>query len=118
MPAPRRVPDPDPLYTPTQLADLWGCSRSYLYLLLRDGRLPSVQIGRARRIRASVADAYLDAHTLYASPAEARADHELQAAARRLVAVTRERQGLPPTLDGAAVLDRLAAILDAEPEAS
>lgn len=38
------------LLTPEQAAQRLGCSRSYLYGLLRSGELSSIQLGRLRRI--------------------------------------------------------------------
>lgn len=40
------------LYTPEEAAGSLAIGRTKLFELLRDGTLPSVQIGRARRIRA------------------------------------------------------------------
>lgn len=40
------------LYTPEEAALALGISRSTLYLLLSDGRLPSVRLGTRRRIEA------------------------------------------------------------------
>lgn len=51
----------DRLVTPAELAVRWGCSRQHVYNLMSAG-LPSVRLGRARRIRLDDADDYLDAH--------------------------------------------------------
>ena len=38
------------LYTPVQAARVLGVSRSQVYVLMKDGQLGSVHIGRSRRI--------------------------------------------------------------------
>lgn len=40
------------LFTPIQVAKIMQISRSQVYVLLRSGALPSVSIGRCRRIPA------------------------------------------------------------------
>jgi predicted DNA-binding transcriptional regulator AlpA len=50
------------LVSPRQLAELWGCSRAHVYVLMGQG-LPSLTLGRARRIRLSDADVWLDERT-------------------------------------------------------
>lgn len=37
-------------YTVEETAEIWGMSKSSLYLMIRDGRLPAVKIGEALRI--------------------------------------------------------------------
>jgi len=46
------------LYTPEEAAGSLAMGRTKLFELLRDGTLPSVQIGRARRIRACDLEAF------------------------------------------------------------
>ncbi len=41
---------PPLLLTPEQAADALGVGRTYVYALIRDGRLGSVTLGRSRRI--------------------------------------------------------------------
>ncbi len=50
--------DPGRLLTPNDLAERWSCSRAYVYKLLDEG-LPSLKLGRSRRIRVADADAWL-----------------------------------------------------------
>jgi len=38
------------LFTPVQAAKIMGVSRSHVYVLMNQGRLDSVSIGRCRRI--------------------------------------------------------------------
>lgn len=38
------------LFTPAQAAKIMGVSRSHVYVLMNQGRLDSVSIGRCRRI--------------------------------------------------------------------
>jgi excisionase family DNA binding protein len=38
------------LFTPVQAAKIMGVSRSHVYVLMNQGRLSSVNIGRCRRI--------------------------------------------------------------------
>lgn len=37
-------------YTVEETAEIWGMSKSALYVMIRDGRLPAVKIGEALRI--------------------------------------------------------------------
>lgn len=113
---PRRLPS-EPLYTVSQLAELWGASRSHIYNLVRSGRLASVAIGRTRRIRASAADQFLNENSVYVTEAERRADAELRTATQRLIATSRAAQGLSPRVDDVAVLDRVAEIVTSTPVA-
>jgi excisionase family DNA binding protein len=46
------------LYTPEEAAGSLAIGRTKLFELLRNGTLPSVQIGRARRIRAGDLEAF------------------------------------------------------------
>ena len=39
------------LLTPDQLADRWQCQRTHIYRLAREGKLPSVKLGRLYRFR-------------------------------------------------------------------
>jgi excisionase family DNA binding protein len=58
---------PDPLLlSPGQAANALGISRTTLYGLLMSGVLPSVSVGRLRRIKASDLDAYIS--TLLPAP--------------------------------------------------
>ena len=57
----RHGADSEPRFiTAAELADRWGISRQHVYNLLRQG-LPSVTIGRARRFRTDVVDAWIEA---------------------------------------------------------
>ena len=42
---------PQGLMTPEQLAAYLGCGRTYAYELLRTGEIPSLKVGRLRRVR-------------------------------------------------------------------
>ncbi len=48
------------VYSVAQAALLLGVSRSRLYELLASGEIPSIKIGRLRKIRAEALDDYLD----------------------------------------------------------
>ncbi len=48
------------VYSPAEAAEQLGICRATLYKLLTDGTIPSVKIGRSRRIRAEALTAYLD----------------------------------------------------------
>lgn len=51
------------MYTIAEVAALWGYSRDTIERLLRTGELEFVKLGeRRRRIRASVIEAYVEAH--------------------------------------------------------
>ena len=39
------------LMTPEQVAAYLGCGRTYAYELLRTGEIPSLKVGRLRRVR-------------------------------------------------------------------
>jgi excisionase family DNA binding protein len=47
------------LYTPEGAAEMLGIGRSKIFELLADGSLPSVRIGRSRRIPAAALEAYV-----------------------------------------------------------
>lgn len=53
------IHDPGVLLRPDRLAERWDCSRQYIYDCMSRG-LPSVKLGRARRIRVADADAWLE----------------------------------------------------------
>jgi len=50
LPAPQRRSTPPLLLTPAEAADSLRLNRSTIYELMGQGRLPSIRIGRARRI--------------------------------------------------------------------
>lgn len=54
-------PDLDPLrlYTPEEVIDRLRIARARVYALIKSGELPSVKIGRSRRIRSSDLAAYI-----------------------------------------------------------
>jgi excisionase family DNA binding protein len=47
------------LLTPEELADYLKCSRTYAYQLLRLGEIPSLKLGKLRRIRRADAELYV-----------------------------------------------------------
>lgn len=47
-------------YTPAEAAEIMGVGRATVYRYLTDGTLPSLKIGRARRIRAEALHGFLD----------------------------------------------------------
>jgi excisionase family DNA binding protein len=47
------------LLTPEEAAGRLRIGRTFIYALLREGVIPSVKIGRARRVRAADLDAYV-----------------------------------------------------------
>ncbi len=49
------------LLRPEEAAQRLGLSRSVVYELMSDGRLPSIRIGRSRRILAGALAAFVDA---------------------------------------------------------
>jgi excisionase family DNA binding protein len=56
----RRRPSAAPiLYTPEQVADALGVSRSKVYILLSSGQLRSVRIGGSRRIPVDAVDEFV-----------------------------------------------------------
>ena len=50
----------DPLLTPEELAQYLNCGRTYAYRLLAVGEIPSLKLGKLRRIRRSDADHYIE----------------------------------------------------------
>jgi excisionase family DNA binding protein len=50
---------PPGLMTPEQVAAYLGCGRTYAYELLRTGEVPSLKVGRLRRVRREDVDAYV-----------------------------------------------------------
>ena len=48
------------LLTPDEAADILPLSRSTIYELLRTGALPSLRIGRSRRVRTDAIRAFID----------------------------------------------------------
>jgi excisionase family DNA binding protein len=55
----RQVVEPA-LLSPEDLAVYLGCGRTYAYKLITDGAIPSVKLGRLRRIRRQDADAFVE----------------------------------------------------------
>ncbi len=53
--------NPRLIYSPAEAAELLGCSRPFIYKLIADGQLPSLKLGRSRRIRHSDLTAMIDA---------------------------------------------------------
>lgn len=56
--APASVPDKT-LLTIREVCQLLGMQKTFVYRLLKSGALPSLQIGRARRVRREAVEAYL-----------------------------------------------------------
>jgi excisionase family DNA binding protein len=52
---------PGSLLTPEQVAARLGIGRTYAYQLLRRGEIPSLKLGKLRRVRPQDLDRYLDA---------------------------------------------------------
>jgi excisionase family DNA binding protein len=48
------------LFTPVQAAKIMGVSRSHIYVLMNQGRLDSVSIGRCRRITKDQMNRFID----------------------------------------------------------
>jgi len=48
------------LYTPEQACRLLGCGKTRLYGYMKDGQIPSVKLGKSRRIRKSDLDEFID----------------------------------------------------------
>ena len=57
------------LITVVEAAEIIGLSRSKVYELLADGHLPSIRIGRTRRIDVTDLDAFIERHRVPAIPA-------------------------------------------------
>lgn len=55
-----RPPVEAALLSPEELAVYLGCGRTYAYSLLADGTIPSVKLGRLRRVRRVDADAFIE----------------------------------------------------------
>lgn len=51
---------PGALLTPEDVAAQLGCSRTYVYILLRSGQIPSLKLGKLRRVRPQDLKAFLD----------------------------------------------------------
>lgn len=51
--------DTGKLLTVDEVADRWGMSRAWVYIQITAGRLPTVRLGRARRVRLADADAFV-----------------------------------------------------------
>lgn len=51
--------EPEALLTPKDVARRLAVGRTMVFFLLRSGELPSVKIGRARRIPASAVDDFI-----------------------------------------------------------
>ena len=52
-----------PLLTVLQVANLLNIGRTLIYKLIEQGELPSVKIGKTRRLRPKDVDAYIDRNT-------------------------------------------------------
>ena len=50
------------LMSPEELQSFLGVSRTYAYGLLSSGAIPSIRIGKLRRVRRSDVDAFLEAN--------------------------------------------------------
>ena len=48
------------LLTPEELAEYLRCGRTYAYRLLAHGEIPSLKLGKLRRIRRSDAEHYVE----------------------------------------------------------
>jgi excisionase family DNA binding protein len=48
------------MLSPEELATYLGCGRTYAYKLLADGAVPSLKLGRLRRVRRVDADAFIE----------------------------------------------------------
>jgi excisionase family DNA binding protein len=48
------------LLTPEELAEYLKCSRTYAYQLLARGEIPSLKLGKLRRLRRQDADHYIE----------------------------------------------------------
>ena len=48
------------LLTPEELAHYLNCSRTFAYLILGRGEIPSLKLGKLRRIRRQDADLYIE----------------------------------------------------------
>jgi excisionase family DNA binding protein len=50
------------LLSPAEVRQLLGLGRTYTYQLLATGVIPSIRIGRLRKVRRSDLDAFIEAH--------------------------------------------------------
>jgi excisionase family DNA binding protein len=50
--------DPGPILTPDALAERWSVPKSHVWRLAREGRLPSVRLGRYVRFRLAEVEAF------------------------------------------------------------
>jgi excisionase family DNA binding protein len=50
------------LMNPAEVRQLLGLGRTYTYQLLATGVIPSIRIGRLRKVRRSDLDAFIEAH--------------------------------------------------------
>jgi excisionase family DNA binding protein len=50
----------DELLTPAELQDYLKCGSSFVDYMLRIGEIPSIKVGRLRRVRRSSLERYLD----------------------------------------------------------
>ena len=48
------------LLSPEELADYLGCGRTFAYKLLGQGKLPSLRLGRLRKVRRADVDDYIE----------------------------------------------------------
>ncbi len=58
-PTPAEVANKD-LLTPEELAVVLGCGRTMAYQLIAEREIPSLKIGRLRRVRRSDVDSYVE----------------------------------------------------------
>lgn len=56
----RSTPDPEEWLTVPQVAERLRCGRTTVFRLLGDGTLPSVRPGRARLVKRTDVDSYLE----------------------------------------------------------
>jgi excisionase family DNA binding protein len=62
-----RPTETESLLTTKQVRERLAISREYTYRLLQAGTIPSVRVGRLRRVRPSDLDRYIEARTQRAS---------------------------------------------------
>lgn len=48
------------LLSPEELADYLGCGRTYAYQMLARGELPSLKLGRLRKVRRTDVDEFIE----------------------------------------------------------
>jgi excisionase family DNA binding protein len=51
--------------SPDEVRQLLGLGRTYTYRLLATGAIPSVRIGRLRKVRRTDVEQFIEAHTEY-----------------------------------------------------